>query len=97
MFKGRHSDQSVILLCVRWYLAYGLSLLNLEEIMAQRGISVDHATVHHWVIRHSSILLERFNLRKRAVTAKWHVDETYIKGAIPAWAGEPHAVKARTR
>lgn len=68
MFKGRHFDQSVILLCVRRYLAYGLSLQNLEEM-----------TVHLWVIRYSPILLERFNLRKRAVTAKWHVDETYIK------------------
>ena len=49
MFKGRHFDCSVILLCVRWYLAYGLSLRNLEEMMAERGISVDHATVHRWV------------------------------------------------
>jgi transposase-like protein len=79
MFKGRHFDRSVILLCVRWYLAYNLSLRNLEEMMAERGISVDHATVHRWVIRYSPELLKRFNQRKRAVTAKWHVDETYIK------------------
>jgi transposase-like protein len=46
MFKGRQFDRSVILLCVRWYLAYNLSLRNLEEMMAERGISVDHATVH---------------------------------------------------
>jgi transposase-like protein len=46
MFKGRHFDRSVILLCVRWYLAYNLSLRNLEEMMAERGISIDHATVH---------------------------------------------------
>lgn len=49
MFKGRHFDRSVILLCVRWYLAYGLSLRDLEEMMAERGISVDHSTVHRWV------------------------------------------------
>jgi transposase-like protein len=48
-------------------------------MMAQRGISVDHATVHRWVVRYSSELLERFNRRKRAVTGKWHIDETYIK------------------
>jgi transposase-like protein len=48
MFKGGHFDRSVILLCVRWYLAYNLSLRNLEEMMAERGISVDHATVHRW-------------------------------------------------
>jgi transposase-like protein len=46
MFKGRHFDQSVILLCVHWYLAYGLIRRNLEEMMAERGISVDHATIH---------------------------------------------------
>jgi putative transposase len=79
VFKGRHFDRSVILLCVRWYLAYNLSLRNLEEMMAERGISVDHATVHRWVIRYSPELLKRFNQRKRVVTAKWHVDETYIK------------------
>ena len=79
MFKGCHFDQSVILLCVRWYLAYGLSPRDLEEMMAERGISVDHSSVHRWVIRFSPWLLRRFNLRKRAVTGKWHVDETYIK------------------
>ena len=79
MFKGRHFDRSVILLCVRWYLAYNLSLRNLEEMMAERGISVDHASVHRWVVRYSPELLERFNLRKRSVSRKWHVDETYIK------------------
>jgi putative transposase len=79
MFKGRHCDRSVILLCVRWYLAYGLSLRNLEEMMAERGVSVDHTTVHRWVIRYSPELLERFNRRKRPVSRKWHVDETYIK------------------
>jgi putative transposase len=79
VFKGRHFDRSVILLCVRWYLAYSLSLRNLEEMMAERGISVDHATIHRWVIRYSPELLERFNSRKRAVSPKWHVDETYIK------------------
>ncbi|WP_201839795.1 IS6 family transposase [Microvirga zambiensis] len=79
MFKGRHFDRSVILLCVRWYLAYNLSLRNSEEMMAERGISVDHATVHRWVVRYSPELLERFNRRKQAVTRRWHVDETYIK------------------
>jgi transposase-like protein len=48
-------------------------------MMAERGISVDHATVHRWVVRYSPELLERFNRRKRAVAGKWHVDETYIK------------------
>jgi transposase-like protein len=79
MFKGRHFDRSVILLCVRWHLAYGLSLRDLEEMMAERGISVDPATIHRRVIRYSPELLERFNSREQAITGRWHVDETYIK------------------
>ena len=79
MFKGRHFDRSVILLCVRWYLAYNLSLRDLEEMMAERGLSVDHSTVHRWVVRFAPQLLERFNRCKRAVTGKWYLDETYIK------------------
>ena len=71
MFKGRHFDRSVILLCVRWYLAYNLSLRDLEEMMAERGLSVDHSTVHRWVVRFAPQLLERFNRRKRTVTGKW--------------------------
>jgi transposase-like protein len=79
MFKGRHFDYSVIVLCIRWYLAYNLSLRILEEMMAERGISVDHATIHRWVVRYSLELLKRFNARKRIVSSKWHIDETYIK------------------
>lgn len=79
MFQGRHFDQSIILLCVRWYLSYGLSLRDLQEMMAERGISVDHSTIHRWVVHFAPLLLECFNQRKRAVTGKWHVDETYIK------------------
>ena len=79
MFKGRQFDRSVILLCLRWYLAYNLSLRDLEEMMAERGIAVDHATIHRWTVRYAPLLLERFNFNKRAVTGRWHVDETYIK------------------
>jgi transposase-like protein len=60
MFKGRQFDQSVILLCVRWYLAYSLSLRDLEEMMAERGIAVDHTTIHRWTVRFAPLLLERF-------------------------------------
>jgi transposase-like protein len=48
-------------------------------MMAERGISVDHATIHRWTVRYAPLLLERFNRRKRAVSRRWHVDETYIK------------------
>jgi transposase-like protein len=69
----------VILLCIRWYLAYNLSLRDLEEMMNERGISVDHTTIHRWTVHYALLLLERFNRRKRPVTGRWHVDETYIK------------------
>jgi transposase-like protein len=78
-FQTAHFDRSVILLCIRWYVAYGLSLRDLKEMMAERGIGVDHSTIHRWVVRFSPLLPERFNRRKRAVTRKWHVDDTYIK------------------
>ena len=79
MFRGRHFDQSVILLCVRWYLAYSLSLRDLKEMMAERGIRIDHSTIHRWVVHFAPLLLGRFNRRKRTVTGQWHMDETYIK------------------
>jgi transposase-like protein len=79
VFKGRHFDASLILLCVRWYLSYGLSLRNLEEMIAERGISVDHSTIHRWVLRYAPKLLSNFNRRKRPVSGRWHMDETYIR------------------
>lgn len=75
MFKGRHFDRSLILLCVRWYLAYSLSLRDLEEMMAERGISVDHTTIHRWTVHYAPLLLEQFNRRKRSVTGRWHIDD----------------------
>ena len=87
MFKGRHFDRSVILLCVRWYLAYNLSLRDLEEMMAERGLNVDHSTVHRWVVHFSPQLLERFNRRKRAIGIKWHMDDRRIKRRIRPMLG----------
>jgi putative transposase len=52
-------------------------------MMAERGISIDHSTIHRWVVHFAPLLLKRFNRRKRAVTGKWHADETYIKGRGP--------------
>ena len=79
VFNGRHFDRSVILLCVRWYLAYNLILRDLEEMTAERGISVDHATIHRWVVHSAPELLKRFNSRRRPVIGRWPMDETYIK------------------
>ncbi|MDN0085339.1 IS6 family transposase, partial [Crenobacter sp. SG2305] len=78
-FKRLHFPIDVMLLCVRWYLAYPLSLRNLEEMMAERGVEVDHATVHRWVLKLVPVLDKTFRRRKRPVGTSWRVDETYIK------------------
>lgn len=78
-FKRLHYPVDIIAQCVRWYLAYSLSLRNLEEMMAQRGIAVDHSTLHRWVIRLVPLLDKAFRRHKRAVGHRWRMDETYIK------------------
>jgi transposase-like protein len=83
MFKGRPFAQSVILLCVRWYLAYSLSLRDLEEMMAERGIAVDHTIIHHWTVRFAPLLLERFNRRKRSVTGQMAYRRDLHQGPRP--------------
>jgi transposase-like protein len=60
-------------------LSYVLSLRDLEEMIAERGIGVDRSTIHRWVIRYAPQMLEAFRGLKRTVMPKWHVDETYIK------------------
>jgi transposase-like protein len=79
VLKRLHYPLDVILLCVRWYSAYPLSLRNLEEMMAERGISVDHSTVHRWAIKLLPVLGKEFRRTKRKVGMSWRMDETYIK------------------
>ncbi len=69
----------LLLSVVRWYLAYSLSLRNLEEIMAERGVIVDHSTLHRWVIRLVALLDKAFRRHKRKLGRRWRMDETYIK------------------
>ncbi|QIP94576.1 IS6 family transposase [Serratia fonticola] len=78
-FSRLHYPIDVIALCVRWYLAYSLSLRNLEEMMAERGVIVDHWTLHRWVIRLVPLLDKAFRRHKRPVGRRWRMDETYIK------------------
>lgn len=56
LFRGRHFQDTIIILCVRWYLRYSLSYRDLEEIMAERGLTVDHVTIWRWVQRYAPIL-----------------------------------------
>ena len=76
-----HYPLEVMLTCVRWYAAYPLSLRHIEEMMAERGVAVDHATVHRWVIKILPVLAGAFRRRKRPVGMSGRMDETYIKVA----------------
>jgi len=78
-FKGAHFPQDIMLMGVRWYVAYPLSYRHVEELMEERGVSVDHATVQRWVVKYSPQLEEAFHHRKRSVGRSWRMDETYIK------------------
>ena len=69
----------VMLVCVRWYAADPLSFRHIEEMMAERGVLVDHATVHRWSIKILPVLAVVFRRRKRPVGMSWRMDETYIK------------------
>jgi putative transposase len=69
----------VMLLCVRWYVAYPLSLRNLEEMMSERSISVDHSTVHRWALKLLPVMEKLFRRRKRPVGKSWRMDERYIR------------------
>ena len=79
VLKRLHYPLEIMLVCVRWYVAYPLSLRNLEEMMVERGIAVDHSTVHRWAIKLLPVLEKAFRRCKRLVGKSWRVDETYIK------------------
>jgi transposase-like protein len=78
-FKWRHFEAEIILVCVRWYLRYALSYRNLEELMGERGLSVDHTTIYRWVQRYAPELEKRCRPHLRRTTDSWRVDETYVK------------------
>src|SRR5918997_58830 len=79
LFRGRHFDRSVIILCVRWYLTYKLSYRDLVEMMAERGVAVSHTTILRWVQRFVPEFEKRWRRYARPVGTSWRVDETYIR------------------
>ena len=78
-FKGAHFPPDIILMGVRWYVAYPLSYRHVEELIEERGVPIDHATIQRWVVKYSPLLEEAFHRRKRPVWVSWRMDETYIK------------------
>ena len=79
LFRGRHFEDAIILL--RWYLRYSLTYRDLEEIMAERNLAVDHVTIWRWVQRYAPILNQRIRREMRHRNRFWRVDETYVKVA----------------
>ena len=79
LFKWRHFEGDIIVLCVRWYLRYALSYRDLEELMLERGLRVDHTTIFRWVQRYAPELDKRCRPHLKATNDSFRVDETYIK------------------
>src|ERR1700709_2510739 len=79
LFDGRHFDREIILLCVRWYLRYKLSLRDLVEMMAERGVALAHTTILRWVKRYTPEFVKRWNRFDTLAGRSWRVDETYMK------------------
>src|SRR5260370_3641624 len=78
LFRGRHFDQEIIVLCVRWYLTFKLSSRDLVQMMAERGIGLAHTTILRWVERYVPDFVERWNRYDRAVVDSCGVAATYI-------------------
>jgi transposase-like protein len=81
LFKGRHFEAEIIVLCVRWYLRFGLSFRNLEELMVERNLNVDHVTIWRWVQSYAPELSKRCRPELRMTNRSWRVDETYVRVA----------------
>jgi len=80
-FAGFRFPPDVIVLAVRWYLRFGLSYRDVEELLADRGVEVDHVTIYRWVVRFTPLLAEAARPCRHAVGTRWQVDETYVKVA----------------
>jgi transposase-like protein len=80
-FAGFRFPADVIVLAVRWYLRFGLSYRDVEELLAERGVEVDHVTIYRWVQRFTPLLADAARPCRHAVGDRWQVDETYVKVA----------------
>jgi transposase-like protein len=80
-FAGFRFPPDVIVVAVRWYLRFGLSYRDVEELLAERGVEVDHVSVYRWVQRFTPLLAEAARPCRHAVGDRWFVDETYVKVA----------------
>ena len=81
-FQGAHFPSDIILMGVRWYLAYPLRYRHVEELREERGVPVDHATIQRWVVKYSPFLAEAFQRCKRSIGVSWRMDETFYGAAV---------------
>src|SRR5215469_15497602 len=79
LFKGRHFDQEIVVLNVRWYVSYKLSYRDLVAMMAERGIELAHTTILRWVQHYIPEFQKRWNRFARSVGGSWRMDETYVR------------------
>ena len=79
LFKGRHFNQEIVVLCVRWYLSFKLSFRDLVAMMAERGIGMAHTTILRWVHHYTPEFEKRWKRFARPVGGSWRMDETYIR------------------
>lgn len=79
LFKWKHFEKEIILLCVRWYLKYPLSYRNLVEMMAEKGLTIAHTTIIRWVHQYSPIIDKEIRKHLKQTNDSWRMDETYIK------------------
>src|SRR5271170_1523257 len=79
-FKGRHFEGEIILWAVRWYCRYGISYRDLEQMMGERGVALDHSTIYRWVQKYAPVIEKRLRWQwRRPRSTSWRVDETYVK------------------
>jgi putative transposase len=88
-FKGAHFPKDIILYAVFFYVRYGVSYRDLEEIMAERGVKVDHATLNRWVIDYSPLIAAEAKKRKRPVASSWRMDESVLQLSCIKDEGRP--------
>ncbi|WP_298855699.1 IS6 family transposase [uncultured Ruegeria sp.] len=77
--KGCHFPKDAVLYAVFFYLRYTVSYRDLEEIMAERGVQVDHATLNRWVVKYSPMIAVNAQSKKRPTLSSWRMDETYVR------------------
>ena len=83
VFKWRHFEGEIILWAVRWYCRYGVSYRDLEQMMGERGVSLDHSTIYRWVQRYAPEMEKRLRWQWRCPRSRsWRLDETYVKEAL---------------